>query len=108
MNYGYRYIHPTVGKGQFSLEVFRCLMRSSRTIITANKIAITIKDMVLVVSKKEVEGELLVVVEVGVEVDVEVGEDEEVGIGLDEELRGTFAGTETVCGLLQSLAVPEK
>ena len=62
--------------------------------------------MVLVICRKEVEGELLGVVEVGVE--FEVGEDEEVGIGLDEELRGTFAGTEIVCGLLKSLCVPEK
>jgi hypothetical protein len=59
--------------------------------ITANKIAITIKDMVLVINKREVEGELLEVVEVNVEVDVEVGEGE-----VDVTLRGTFAGTEIV------------
>ncbi len=64
--------------------------------------------MVLVNSKKEVDGELPMEVVVGVEVAVEVGEDEEVGTGLDGELRGTFAGTEIVCELLQSLVVPEK
>ena len=76
--------------------------------ITANKIAITISEMVLVNSKKEVDGELPMEVAVGVEVDVEVEEVEQVGIGLDGELRGTFAGTEIVCGLLQSPAIPEK
>ena len=56
------------------------------------------------ISKKEVEGELLAEVAVGLEVDVEAYE--EVGKGLDEELRGTFAGTEIVCELLQGPAVP--
>ena len=42
--------------------------------MTANKNAITIRDMVLVISKKEVDRELLTAVEVGVEVDIEVGE----------------------------------
>ncbi len=86
------------------LAVFRCLIRSNKAMITANKITITISEMVLVNSKKEVDGELPMEVAVGVEVDVNIGEDEEVGKGL--ELRGTFAGTKIVCGVLKSLFVP--
>jgi hypothetical protein len=52
--------------------------------ITANKITITISEMVLVNSKKEVDGELLAAVDVGAEVDVDVGEAERVCAGLEK------------------------
>ena len=69
--------------------------------MTANKIAIT---MVLVISKREI-NELLVAVEVGVSVGVS-GEVEDDGAGVG--LNGVFAGTFTVCVLLQGLVTPEK
>ena len=76
--------------------------------ITARKIAITISEMLMVNTKKEVDGELPIEVAVGVEVEAEVVEDEEVGSVLDGELRGKFAGIDIVSGLLQGLAVPVK
>jgi len=51
--------------------------------ITANKIAITSKDIALVICQNEVAEKLLAAAEVGVEVDVKIGEGEEVGKGLD-------------------------
>ena len=53
--------------------------------ITANKIAITIRDMVFVISKKEVDEELPEPPAAEVGVDVKVGrskEDDGVGVGL--------------------------
>ena len=70
----------------------------------ANKNAITTR----AISKRDELKGLIIVAKVGVGVCVEVGEDEKVGAGLDGELKGTFAGTEIVCGLLQSPVVPEK
>ena len=70
----------------------------------ANKNAITIRDMVLVISKKEI-NELLAAVEVGVSVGVS-GEVEDDGAGVG--LNGTFAGTFTVSVLLQPPVTPVK
>ena len=74
--------------------------------ITVNRIAITTKDTVLVISQKEADGELLTEVEdgLGVDVEVELGDDEGAGVGL----RGTFAGTDIVWELLQLLVTPVK
>jgi hypothetical protein len=94
-----------VGKGHcFKLGFFRCLITSKRAIIIANKIAITTKEIVLVINQIEVEEELLVAVDVGA-VD-EVGEVEEVGVGLDEGLEGGLAGIVIVCTLLKPLDRP--
>ena len=73
--------------------------------MTANKNAITIRDMVLVISKKEI-NEPLAAVEVGVSVGVsgEVVADDGAGVGL----KGTFAGTLIVSVLLQPLVTPPK
>ena len=38
---------------------------------------------------------------------MKIGENE-VGVGLGEGVKGTFAGTEIICGLLKSLCVSEK
>ena len=67
--------------------------------MTANKNAITIRDMVLVISKKEI-NEPLAAVEVGVSVGVS-GEVEDDGAGVG--LNGTSEGMLTVCVLLQPL-----
>jgi hypothetical protein len=78
-------------------------MRSNKAMITANKIAITINDIVLVICQKEVGGELPLAVEVGVSVGVS-GEVEDDGAGVG--LSGTFAGMVIVCVGLQALVVP--
>lgn len=71
--------------------------------IMANKIAITMKDIVVVINQMLGDGELLMEVEADFGVNVEVGEGE-----VDVKLKGTFAGIEVVCELLKSPTVPKK
>ena len=72
--------------------VFRCLIRRSRIMITANKTAITIKATVFVNSRKDVDGIPLKIVSVGLFVELWIGVEVTVGdvcIGLDVGLGET-------------------
>jgi len=69
--------------------------------MTANKNAITTSATVVISKRDDEEGALPAEVEVGVIAGVEL-EDEGAGVGL----KGVFAGTVTVCVLLQALVSP--